>query len=124
MRRRTRSVSFTSATHERSTDVLVAISEVWTDHGCTERGKDYPDVSTRPSLPAASTWPVRPTFVLDDVVADEADVAEEHVVVGAAVGLALLLVVTVPQERLLALGADKVLPGEERSVGKWVRTPA
>ena len=46
---------------------------------------------------------------MSDLVADVAEVAEELVVVRLAVGEPLPLVVLVPQERLLALGAHKVL---------------
>ena len=49
------------------------------------------------------------TISVDDLVADEAQVAEELMVVQLAVGLPLLLVVPVAQEGLLALGAHKVL---------------
>ena len=46
---------------------------------------------------------------LTDLVAHVAEVAEELVVVRLAVGQPLPLVVLVPKERLLALGADEVL---------------
>jgi hypothetical protein len=46
---------------------------------------------------------------LDDLVAHVAEVAKQLVVVRLAVGQALALVVTVTEERLLALGAHKVL---------------
>ena len=46
---------------------------------------------------------------LDDLVADVAEVAEELVVVGLAVGQSGLLEVAAAQEGLLALGAGKVL---------------
>ena len=46
---------------------------------------------------------------LNDLVTDVAQVAEELVVVSLTVGQTLPLVVSVPKERFLALGADKVL---------------
>lgn len=46
---------------------------------------------------------------LDDLVAHVAEISEELVIVRFAVRQALALVVTVAQERLLALGANKVL---------------
>ena len=51
----------------------------------------------------------REDVALDDLVADVAEVAEQLVVVGLAVGQALALVVAVAQEGFLALGADEVL---------------
>ena len=46
---------------------------------------------------------------LDDLVAHVAEVSEQLVVVGLAVGEPLALVVLVAEERLLALGAHEVL---------------
>ena len=56
---------------------------------------------------------------MSDLVADVAEVAEELVVVRLAVGEPLPLVVLVPQERLLALGAHKVL--HVPMLACWVR---
>ena len=54
----------------------------------------------------------REDVAVDDLVADVAEVAEQLVVVGLAVGQALPLVVPVAQERFLAL--------VENEVGEWV----
>lgn len=49
------------------------------------------------------------TITADDLIADEAQVAEQLMVVRFAVGEAAFLVVPMAQERLLALGANEVL---------------
>lgn len=58
------------------------------------------------------------TITGDDLVAHEAQISKQLMVMGLAVSQTTLLVVAMSEERLLALGADKMLQRGKNNIRK------